>query len=176
MEPLVRDILRRGSQFQEEAYRLFAKSDEPRIQVFEANKTRQRLGALSLRQQGLFEEALKCAEVGSSRAAVVMAWAAFIDYIEDRVFSRGLDEVIKLRPGWEKFSSVEEILEKVAEYQIIEVARDQGLITATESKSIKGLLAKRNECAHPNDHTPTVQEAIGFVSELLSRVEQLFSK
>jgi hypothetical protein len=58
-------------------------------------------------------------------------------------------------------------------FQLIEAARDLGLCTRTEMKALHGLLNKRNECAHPSDYFPLVNETLGYVAEVLQRIGQL---
>ena len=40
-------------------------------------------------------------------------------------------------------------------------------------KALHGLLNKRNECVHPSDYYPDVNETLGFISELFTRAETL---
>ncbi len=56
---------------------------------------------------------------------------------------------------------------------MIEAARDVGLCRKNEVKALLGLLNKRNECAHPSDFYPGLNHTLGFVSELLQRIERL---
>ena len=48
--------------------------------------------------------------------------------------------------------------------------------TKKEMKAFHGLLAKRNECAHPTSFYPGLNESLGYVSELLKRIETLQAK
>lgn len=71
---------------------------------------------------------------------------------------------------------MEELREKYPEHQIVEVTRDVGLCQENETKALLGLLNKRNECAHPSEFYPGLNETLGFVSELLKRIEVLRKK
>ena len=137
--------------------------------------TYKRLGTLSLRQDELVRQALRCIENELFRAAHVMAWAGFMDFVEEKLSSDGLKKLHALRPAW-KASSVEELRESVVEYQLIEAARDLGLCTKTEGKALHGLLNKRNECAHPSNYFPSLNESLGYVSEVLQRIGQMQPK
>jgi hypothetical protein len=64
----------------------------------------------------------------------------------------------------------------VVEFQLIEAARDLGLCTKTEAKALHGLLNKRNECAHPSNYFPSLNESLGYASEILQRVGQMQPK
>lgn len=59
------------------------------------------------------------------------------------------------------------------DFQLIEAARKLGLCTKTFMKALHGLLNKRNECAHPSDFFPDLNEALGYLSEIFKRIETL---
>ena len=120
-------------------------------------------------------QALRCIESELYRAAHVMAWAAFMDFLEEKIASDGLVKLRGLRSSW-KASSTEELRENVVEFQLIDAARDLGLFGKTEAKALQGLLSKRNECAHPSSYFPGLNEALGYVSELLNRISKLTSR
>jgi hypothetical protein len=131
---------------------------------------------LSLQQDELLQQALACTERGIFRAAHVMAWAGFMDFLEQKLSSDGLVKVKSVRTAWSKYSTIEEIRENIPEFQLIEAARDVGLLSKTEAKTLLGLLSKRNECAHPSGYKPGLNESLGYISELLNRIEQLYAK
>ena len=62
------------------------------------------------------------------------------------------------------------------EHQIIESTEAIGLCEKSERKALLGLLNKRNECAHPSDFYPGLNESLGYFSELLKRIETLRKK
>jgi hypothetical protein len=51
-----------------------------------------------------------------------------------------------------------------------------GLCEKSERKALLGVLNKRNECAHPSDFYPGLNESLGYFSELLKRIETLRKK
>ena len=124
----------------------------------------------------MFSEAIGCIEKGFYRSAIVMAWAAFIDLIENILNSDGLHKVHIARPKWTKFKNIESLKENISEYQIIEVARDTSLLTKAECKTLHGLLSKRNECAHPTKFEPRLNDSLGYISELLNRLKQIYKR
>ena len=162
--------------FEDEAHGILSIYENSRSRVVLADQTRGRLKILSLLQNELFEQALVCTEKGINRAAHVMAWAAFMDFLENKISSDGLVKLKLIKTGWVKFKSIEEIRENVPEYQMIEAARDMGLLSKNETKTILGLLSKRNECAHPSGYDPNMNESLGFISELINRIEKLNTK
>jgi hypothetical protein len=101
-----------------------------------------------------------------------MVWAGFMDFLEERLASDSLKKLRGARPKW-SIKSMEELREYVSEHQLIDAARDVGLCRKNEVKALLGLLNKRTECAHPSDFYPGLNDTLGFVSELLQRIETL---
>lgn len=173
---IIRGFQKKARAFEDEAHHILSAHESSQSRIVSLDHTRRRLNILSLQQDELFQQALACIEKGVFRAAHVMAWAGFIDFLEQKLSSDGLVKVKKVRVGWESYKTIEEIREKVPEHQLIEVAFDVGLLSRNEMKSLLGLLAKRNECAHPSGYKPGLNESLGYVSELLNRIEQLNTK
>jgi len=173
---LINEILKQSRNFEKEAHKLLSiheVSKKSRLVLLE--QSYKELGELSLQQDELFREALRCIEEGLFRAAHVLAWAGFIDFLEEILSSDDFKKLKAIRPKW-KFSSKEELRERYPEYQIIEAAKDLGLLTKNEMKNIHGLLSKRNECAHPSDYFPDMNETLGYISELFNRIKKIEEK
>ena len=165
-------VLSRVRAFERDAHRILAVHEAAPSRLVLLEDTYKRLAKLSLHQDELLRQALRCIENELYRAAHVMAWAGFMDFLEEKIVSDGLVKLRGLRPSW-KASSPEELRENVVEFQLIDAARDLGLLGKTEAKALQGLLSKRNECAHPSPYFPGLNEALGYVSELLNRIGQL---
>lgn len=176
MEEIVLRLKQKVDAFRDEAHEVLAAHEASPSRVISVDDTRKRLVGLSIQQQELLQESLVCVERGIYRAAHVMAWAGFIDFLEQKLASDGLLKVRSVRPAWAKYTTAEELRENVPEYQLIEVAHDVKLITKSGMRSLKGLLSKRNECAHPSSYKPGLNESLGYVSELLNRISQLQQK
>ena len=173
---IIREYKSKVEAFEIEAHSILAKHESSTSRVISIDETRKKLTDLSIDQDELFRQSIECIERGIYRAAHVMAWAAFIDYLEHKLASDGLIKVKASRPNWSQFSNLDELRESIPEFQLIEVAKDLKLLGKSEEKSIKGLLSKRNECAHPGHHKPDLNESLGYIAELLKRVERLQSK
>jgi len=173
---IIRGLQQKAQAFEDEAHEVLSKHENSKSRIISLDHTRKRLKVLSLQQDELFQQALACNEKGIFRAAHVMAWAGFMDFLEQKLSSDGLAKVKSVKMGWTKYKTIEEIRENIPEFQLIEVARDVGLLFKSETKTLLGLLSKRNECAHPSDYNPGLNESLGYVSELLNRIEQLNSK
>ncbi len=128
-----------------------------------------RLSLMSIKQDDLFRQALRCVENELYRAAHVMAWAAFIDYLQERLSEDGFIKLRKARPKW-KLISVEDLRDQ-SDFQLIEAASEISFLKKAEKKALFGLLNRRNECAHPEDFYPGINESLGYLSELIKRID-----
>jgi len=161
-------------EFESEAQSILAAHETSAAsRVISLDRTRKRLIGLTLQQDELFGQALRCVEVSIYRAAHVMAWAGFIDFLEQKLASDGLTKVKSKRPNWTRYGSIDEIRENETEHELIKVAYEIGLLSKGEMKTLHGLLSTRNQCAHPSNYNPDLNESLGYVAQLLNRVEQL---
>ncbi len=150
---------------------ILSKYESSTSRIITIDSSYERLNKLSLRQEELFREAFKCIEHGVFRSAIVLAWASFIDFLGDKI---GEDNFINLnaKKNW-NISNTDDLREKASDSMIIECALEIKLINKTISKSLRGLLAKRNECGHPSDYKPGLNDTLGYIDELLKRIELL---
>lgn len=169
MEDIIQ-ILDRARAFEQEAHSILGTQETSQSRVVLLEQSYDKLAGLSLNQDELFREALRCIENGLFRASHVMAWAGFVDFLQEKLASDGFAKLRAARPNW-KFKTVEELREGHPEYQIIEAGRATGLCSKNQTRVLHGLLSKRNECAHPSNYHPTLNEALGYISELLQRLD-----
>lgn len=162
----------RARKFEEDALRLLASHEVSKPKIVSLAETRKRLQALNVDQQRLFDEAIRCAEFGLCRAAIVISWAGFIDYYEAKLEER-MSQVHNIRPKWSNHHTKEDLADNIPESQLLDVGKDVGIFRKAELRAIAGLLAKRHECAHPHPRSPSVNEAVGYIADLLGRVEHL---
>jgi hypothetical protein len=59
---------------------------------------------------------------------------------------------------------------------VVESLQKVGLCGKTVTKDLMGLLNKRNECAHPSDYNPELNETLEYISEILNRLKSLETK
>lgn len=170
---MLREILARIDNFHKEVHTLFQKYETSKSRIIDLSKTYKQLNTLSLRQDDLFRQALRCVEQGLFRAAHVMAWAAFMDFLEEKIKNKGFKKLHQAYPNWAKYTTIEELREYVSEYQLIDCTKKLNLCSKTQVKALHGLLNKRNECAHPSDFYPELNESLGYISELFQRISQL---
>lgn len=175
MKKNIFNLIIKTKKFVDDAHKILDKQEDSKSRIVTLTDSYKKLQQLSIKQDDLFKQAFTCLERECFRAAHVMAWAAFIDFIEEKIFEDGGKKIKKIRPNW-KGKNPEELREGTAEFQIIDSLKDIGLCAKTETKAIQGLLNKRNECAHPNDYYPGLNESLGYISELLSRIDTLYKK
>lgn len=125
-------------------------------------KTYRKLNALNSKQEGLIRESLKCIEVYLFRASIILAWAAFIDFLEDLLLKKVHRSMTK-----EKFQDT------FGDSNVIDQLKSNGLVTTIQERSMRALLYKRNECAHPSSYTPDINQTLGYVAEIIERLRTL---
>lgn len=172
MDDIISTMRERAYNFDKEARFILSKHEAARTRVITIENTRNRLIELSIQQQSLLNEALFCLEIGLYRAAHVSAWAAFIDYLEQKLAKDGFVKVRSIRERW-KCYSIEDLRENVPEQQIIDVAKDLKLISRNDAHILKGYLARRNDCAHPSDFIPDLNESLGYVTDIIQFIEKI---
>ncbi len=169
------DWARKAGVFEHEAHLILSVHESAQSRVVVLEDSYSALAVLSLSQDDLFKQALRCVESGLFRAAHVMAWAAFMDFLEDKLASDNLVKVRAARPAW-KAGTIDDLREYQSEHQVVEVAQALGICSKNQTKALLGLLNRRNECAHPSDYYPQLNETLGYISELVQRINQLRPK
>ena len=134
-----------------------------------------KLSVLNIAQDDMFRQALRCAENELYRASHVMAWAACMDYIFEKLSSDGLTKVRARYPAWNG-KDIYEMAEFVPERQFVDACRALGLATKNETKALISLLDRRNECAHPSAYYPDLNMTLGYLSEALQILGRLRPK
>lgn len=168
-------VLLKVSAFRAEAHTILARHEAARSRVVILEDTYNRLAKLSLQQDDLLRQALRCSEQGLYRAAHVMAWAAFVDFVFEKLSSDGLVKLRAARPKWAG-KDIFEMAEFIPERQFVDVCKDLRLATKNENKLMVSLLDRRNECAHPSAYYPDLNTTLGFTSEILQMIDRLRGK
>jgi hypothetical protein len=168
----IKTLVDQAQAFREHAHSILGIHEASKSRVVLLEDTYDKLGALSLKQDELFRQALRCVENSLFRAAHVMAWAGFSDFLEEKLASDGFRKLHAARLSW-KFKTVEDLRETRTDHAIIEASKDAALCAKSEMKALLGLLSKRNECAHPGNYFPGLNETLGYISELFQRIETL---
>lgn len=157
------DILGSVSNFHHESRKILSQVETSAERVITIEEAYKKLTALNLRQDELIRESLRCIETGLFRAAHVMSWSAMSDFIASKLASH-------------TNKSLDDVREQFNDHRIIEQLRVRGLITKSLEKALKGLLNKRDECSHPSDYFPELDQTLGFVREVLERLSTLIKR
>ena len=165
-------LIAKARAFRDEAHQILGRHETATSRVVILRTTYDKLGKLSLSQDDLVRQALRCAEHGLYRAAQVMAWAAFVDFLFEKLSSDGLVKLKNARPKWVG-RDIYEMAEWYPDHQVIDVTHDLGLATKNDAKQMHSLLDRRNQCAHPTSYNPDLNMTLGYVSELLQLLARL---
>lgn len=171
---LLDEALGRIADFEVEARTVLGTHEATPERVITLEQSYTALSELSIDQDELFREALRAVELGLFRAAHVLAWAGFVDFLHNYLWDNFDTELGIERPKW-SISSAEEFRDH-ADYGVIETGKVVKAYSNTLMKALHGLLNTRNECAHPSDFFPDLNDAVGYVSSLVKRVDHLQKK
>ena len=173
---MIEYFVSRANSFRDAARVIFAKYETSAERIITLSSSYAALASLSLKQDELFRQSLRCIENELYRAAHVLSWAGFIDFYEEKISAKHFKKLHAAYPAWSKYKTVDDLRENIAEYQLIESGKTVGLLTKNEMKALHGLLNKRNECAHPSNYFPGLNDSLGYISELVQRISRLQGK
>lgn len=168
---LVAQWQQKAAAAQEEAHKILAIHEgavKSRVIVLEDVMRKLAASPLPPDVQNYFREAVICLEHDARRAAIVLSWAGFFYILCEKMFNQYEAELRAAYTNWQ-FASFEELKETYNEFQLIEAMKKVGLISKAEMRQFQGLLAQRNQCAHPTRYQPGMNEALGFVSQVLDQ-------
>lgn len=172
---MLEDVLQRVNSFQKEAHQILSVDETALSRVVILNYTYQNLQKLSLQQDELLRQALRCVENELYRAAHILAWTALADLIENILASDNFKKLKSVRRNW-NISSIDDLRDNIPEFQIIEACKDLSLTTKGEMRMLHGFLSKRNLCAHPSDFFPDYNQTLGYIADILSTMKNIQNK
>jgi hypothetical protein len=170
-ERTVRDVLARIADLEADAKTILATHEAAAVRVITLEASYEKLTGLSLAQDEMFRESLRAVENALYRAAHVLAWAGFIDFLHNVLVDKHLTPLQSVRPAWS--ITVAEDLREYSDFQVIEAGKAAGAYKITMMRTLHGFLGRRNECAHPSDYFPDLNSTLGYVSDLVERVRRL---
>ena len=103
----VREVLRRVVRAEREARRILATHEASVDRVITVEETYDRLGKLSISQDDLLRQSLRAIESKLYRSSIVMAWAAFMDFAEEKLGEDGFKALNARYLKW-KITTVED--------------------------------------------------------------------
>ena len=172
---MLENIFHRMNLFLNEAHKILSIHEAAPSRTVLLDETYQKLQGLSLEQDELLRQALRCVESKLYRASHILAWTALIDVIERILASDGFRKLNLERKKW-NISSLDELRENISEFQIIEVCKNLGLANKSEMRILQGFLSKRNLCAHPSNFFPDYNQTLGYMADILNVIRNIQNK
>ena len=172
---MIAELAARLADFRKEAHQIFGTLESSKSRGVTLDQSYIELSGLSVKQDDIFRQALRCVENELFRAAHVMAWAGLVDCFHALVESDGFTKLNSLRPNW-KIGTIEQLGEGYTEHALIEALEAMGVFGKAEKKAFHGMLSKRNECAHAGSYYPGLNETLGYITEIFSRLKRILVK
>lgn len=168
-----REVADWAAKVQDDLTKLLAKRETSTHRVMTLTESYAKLTKLNVKQDALFREALQCVEHGLYRSAHVTSFAALVDFVHEWVANdpKRLKVIQDAYPTW-RITKAADFREQ-KDFTVFEVLKKQDLITNPMMKALHGLLAKRNECAHPEDYEPGINDTLGYLDEMMKRIDAL---
>jgi hypothetical protein len=171
----IADLVDSVYSFRNEAEKILGFSEHSVHRLADVSRSYGELDSLTALQADMLRQSLRCIEVGVFRGAHVLAWASLADYMQILAGRDGFVRINLKYPKW-NLNSIEDLRDSIGEYQLVEGLNGSGIITKNEKKALHGLLNKRNECAHPTDYYPDLNQALGYVAECIMRLKAMIVK
>jgi hypothetical protein len=165
-------ILKRVKTFQDEAHKILSVHEAAPSRTVLLDNTYKELQDLSVEQDELLRQALRCVENNLYRAAHILAWTALIDLIENVLASDGFVKLKTVRPNWNA-CTIDDLREEVPDFQIVEACKDVKLVNKAKMRILHGFLSKRNLCAHPSDFFPDYNQTLGYIADVMSMIKNI---
>ena len=103
--------------------------------------------------RGFLDEAVACAELSLSRAAIVLSWVGAVSVLYDHVVSKHLaafnSEAIRRDPKWRPAKTADD-LSRMKDYEFLQVLEAISVIGKNTKHELEMCLKLRNACGHPS--------------------------
>jgi len=172
---MLESVFHRVNSFLNEAHRILSVHEAAPSRTVLLDETYKELQRLSLEQDELLRQALRCVENELHRASHILAWTALMDLIESILASDGFKKLNSVRTKW-NISSLDDLREKVPDFQIIETCKDLKLTNKSEMRILQGFLSKRNLCAHPSNFFPDYNQTLGYMADIMNMIKNVQNK
>ncbi|MRJ77557.1 hypothetical protein GEV29_13510 [Aeromicrobium sp. SMF47] len=135
---------------------------------------RERLTAMR-RLTAAHSEALECLSHELHRPAHVSVWNAFAATALTILAADEFGAVRAVRPSW-KGTTVEDLSMHTSGELLLEMLSQLGLVDLAEVDDLGILLQRRDDCAHPTFYTPTSEETVVYVAEVVAAALALIGR
>jgi len=160
------DWITRAVRARRAAHRVLAQHESAASRVILLEDLTKSLSGTPVDVQDYFSEAISCLERQLYRSGMVLAWAGHFHVLSEVCYQVYEAEIRRIRPKWQ-FNDLAELKENFAEAQFLVAAKDAKFITRAKLRILDGQLSQRNQCAHPTLYRPSMNEAIGYVDEMI---------
>lgn len=124
----------------------------------------------------LMKQARLCVDHELFLPAHVMAWAAFMEFLFEKLSADGLAAIRTIRPNW-KGEDIYEMAEGVSEWEFVRTLKELGFCTKNQQDRFVALLGVRNDCAHPTSgYRPGLAVTNGYIEDLIDRTRPLIGR
>jgi hypothetical protein len=130
----IQKLINLTNAFSNSAHNILSKHETSKSRVIVLEDTYKKLESLSIKQDDLFRQSLRCMENELYRAAHLMAWAGLVDFFEEVLVKSNFIQINKVRAKW-NIKSIYDLREKFPDSQIIDAMRDANYFTKNDSKS-----------------------------------------
>jgi len=126
-----------------------------------------------------FQEAIRCAQRGFFRAAVILGWCATIDRIHRRIEGIGFTKfnvtsaqmASQQKGRFKRFNSPQNVnslseLREVFDTVVLWVIEGMGMIDSNQHTRLKSCFDMRCQCAHPGEAPVTEYNLMSFFSDI----------
>ncbi len=167
----VEEVLARIADLEKDAKAVLATHESATSRIITLEDSYSKLMDLSLDQDELFRESLRAVENSLYRAAHVLAWAGFVDFLHHFLIDNHKSALQGARP--KRTADTAEDLREYSDFQVIEAGKVASAYGNTMMRTLHGFLSRRNECAHPSPYYPDLNRTLGYVSDLIERIQRL---
>lgn len=125
-------------------------------------------------QRKFLDEAIKCFEVKSLRASVLLTWLLAMDFIYEYVLKNELFSFQNAVWANGKYKKIEisskDDFTELKEADLIMLLRTSKIISNDTRKILEEKLGIRNTCAHPNSVVIKESKALNFIDDIVENV------
>ncbi|MYD27591.1 MAG: hypothetical protein F4X03_01540 [Dehalococcoidia bacterium] len=168
-------ILAAALEIEKQHSQVLSEVDTARTRIVTIESLYGQMRGLTQDQKAFLEMAIKAIKCEINRAAIILAWAALIERVQQIHDDDRYKAVKEVRPKW-KVESLEDVRESVSEYQLIEATKESKFISKNQMKTLHGLLNTRNMAAHPGPFNDSFNKTLGYVEDVLSELNDLVGK
>ncbi|MCX7021975.1 MAG: hypothetical protein NTW26_06850 [bacterium] len=179
MSKSLEEILKSVKTFEDKITEILSTHETSKRRSVQLSKTLKRLKLLTVKQKEFFDQSIQCIQhkYDLFKSAHVMAWAGFIDFLQEKLCSDGCMKIKSYNnKKYCNINNAQELRDELpSEYQQIVLAKSISYINEKERIAFLALLDKRNWCAHTGIYAykANLSSSLSYVLELFDYLEDL---